>query len=188
GSDNYAHVVSWSTVRVFLVFCLLMGWKTSSIDFTNAFVQSILTTPVWIHHPKGFPGPRPNTCLQLNRSLYGLRRSPKLFFETASAAFVKLGFVPSSFDPCLLYRPGMLIVMYVDDCGIGAKDPAEIDQLVADLRNLGFDLTQEGDFTEFLGIKLTNNTDGTITLTQQGLIDKIVKAVHLETSNSVCTP
>lgn len=78
--------------------------------------------------------------------------------------------------------------MYVDDCGIGAKDPDEIDQLVTDLRNLGFDLTREGDFTEFLGIKLTNNTDGTITLTQQGLIDKIVKAVHLETSNSVCTP
>jgi Reverse transcriptase (RNA-dependent DNA polymerase) len=43
--DNFAPVVAWSTVRLFLVLCyILRWWSTASLDFTNAFVQSILTS------------------------------------------------------------------------------------------------------------------------------------------------
>ena len=184
GEDNYASVVAWSTVRLFLVLCFILGWTTGSIDFTNAFVQSVLDSPIWIHIPRGFTSALgPGTCLELGRSLYGLRRSPKLFYDTAVDAFLKLGFVQSKFDPCLLYKPGMLIVMYVDDCGIGAADPKDIDRLVASLRNMGFELTQEGDFSEFLGIKMTKQPDGTIEMNQTGLINKIIKATDMEDCN-----
>ena len=184
GEDNYASVVAWSTVRLFLVLCFILGWATGSIDFTNAFVQSTLDSPIWIHIPRGFTSALgPGTCLELGRSLYGLRRSPKLFYDTAIEAFLKLGFVQSKYDPCLLYKPGMLIVMYVDDCGIGAADPKDIDRLVADLRNMGFELTQEGDFSEFLGIKMTKQPDGTIEMNQTGLINKIIKATDMEDCN-----
>jgi hypothetical protein len=179
--DNFAPVVGWSTVRLFLVLCFILGWSTISLDFTNAFVQSVLTSPIWVHIPRGFVSRRgPGTCLRLRRSLYGLRRSPKLFHETCIAGFKKLGFVQSSFDPCLLYRKGMMVVVYVDDCGVGAKDPADIDKLVDELRGLGFELTREGDFSEFLGIKLEKRSDGSIFLSQKGLIDKILKATELE--------
>ena len=179
--DNFAPVVAWSTVRVFLVLSYVLGWSTISIDFTNAFVQSILKTPVWIHLPRGFVSKLgPGTCLRLRRSLYGLRRSPRLFYETCIAGFKKLGFVPSTFDPCLLFRKGMMVVVYVDDCGVGAADPSEIDKLIDDLRDLGFELTREGDFSEFLGIKLEKKSDGSIFLSQTGLIDKILKATQLE--------
>ena len=183
GEDNFAPVVSWSTVRLFLVLCFLLGWTTASIDFTNAFVQSILTEPIWIHLPRGFTSKLgQGTCLRLSRSLYGLRRSPKLFSETALDAFRKLGFTQSVFDPCLLFKPGMMIVMYVDDCGIGAANPKDIDRLVDDLRSMGFDLTREGDFSEFLGIKMVKLPDGSIQLTQKGLIDKIIKTTGMEES------
>ena len=46
----------------------------------------------------------------------------------------------------------MMVILYVDDCGIAAKDPKDIEQLIDDLRALDFELTREGDFTEFLGI------------------------------------
>jgi hypothetical protein len=181
GEDNFAPVVSWSTVRLFLVLCCILGWKTVSIDFTNAFVHSKLDSPVWIHLPRGYISALgPGTCLELGRSLYGLRRSPKLFSETALEAFTTLGFTQSKYDPCLLYKSGMIIVMYVDDCGIGAANPSDIDKLVADLRSLGFELTQEGAFSEFLGIKMTEHDDGSITLTQTGLIDKLLKATSME--------
>jgi hypothetical protein len=181
GADNFAPVVGWSTVRLFLVLCFILGWTTASIDFTNAFVQSVLDSPIWIHMPRGFQSAHgPGHCLRLKRSLYGLRRSPKLFSETALEAFLKLGFVQSKFDPCLLYKKGMMIVIYVDDCGIGAADPKDIDRLVDDLRAMGFELTREGDFSEFLGIKMEKREDGSIELTQKGLIDKILKATDME--------
>ena len=182
--DNYAPVVAWSTVRLFLVLCFLLEWTTASIDFTNAFVQSILDTPIWIHIPRGFVSTKgPGSCLKLRRSLYGLKRSPRLFFETLLTALIKLGFTQSKFDPCLLYQKDIMIVIYVDDCGIGASNPTYIDKLVEDLQKLGFELTREESFSEFLGIKLKKRHDGSIELTQKGLIDKIITATKMEDCN-----
>jgi hypothetical protein len=53
----------------------------------------------------------------------------------------------------------------------------------------GFTLTKEGTFSEFLGIKFTENKDaGTIMLTQKGLIKKIISANNLENCNPNWTP
>ena len=83
-----------------------------------------------------------------------------------SAALFELGFTQSKHDPCLLFCPGMFAVFCVDDAGIAAQNKAKVDQLIADLRTKGFELTQEGTFSEFLGIKFTNNANGSITMTQ----------------------
>ena len=44
--DTYAPVVAWSTVRLFFILALVWGWKTLTIDFSNAFVQSDMPSPV----------------------------------------------------------------------------------------------------------------------------------------------
>jgi hypothetical protein len=70
--ETYAPVVAWSSVRLFLVLSLTLGWQTYSIDFNSAFVQANLTDPVWIHMPQGFKPDQPSdqrTCLRLNKSL-----------------------------------------------------------------------------------------------------------------------
>jgi hypothetical protein len=74
----------------------------------------------------------------------------------------------------------MIVVLYVDDAGIGAANPKDIDQLIEDLRGLGFELKKEGDFTEFLGIQFERRPDGSIELTQRGLIKKIMQATKME--------
>jgi len=58
----------------------------------------------------------------------------------------------------------MMLVIYVDDCGIGSANPNDIDKLVEDLRTLGFELTREESFSEFLGIKMEKQQDGSIEL------------------------
>ena len=53
--ETHSQVVSWSSIRVFLVLSITMSWHTCSIDFSNAaFVQAVLDEPVWIHLPRGF--------------------------------------------------------------------------------------------------------------------------------------
>ena len=187
--DTFAPTVAWSTVRLFLVLCTVMAWKTVSIDFSNAFVQSKLETPVWIHLPRGFVSSKgPGTCLRLRKSLYGLSIAPSLWAKTCIAGFKKCGFHQSEIDPCLLYKKGMIVVLYVDDAGIGAADPKDIDRLVTQLRDLGFELQKEGDFSEFLGIKFEHNKDGSIELTQRGLIDKILEATGMVDSKPNLLP
>ena len=52
--ETFAPVVAWSSVRLFLILALTLNWMTCSIDFSSAFVQAMLQTPVWIHLPRGF--------------------------------------------------------------------------------------------------------------------------------------
>lgn len=189
GTDTFSPVVSWSTVRLFLILSIMLEWKTVSIDFSNAFVQSKLDKPVWIHIPRGYRSSQgPGTCLRLRKSLYGLSVAPKLWCNLCINGFKKLGFVQSTIDPCLLYRPGMMIVLWVDDAGIASKDPTAIDKLIRDLRELGFELTQEESFSEFLGIQYNERADGSIELTQKGLIKKILQATNMEDCKPNWTP
>ena len=187
--DTFAPVVAWSTVRMFLVLCLTLGWTTISVDFDSAFVQASLDEPVWIDIPRGFMsyknGP---TCLRLKRSLYGLSLAPKLFYLHCLKALKAEGFVPSKYDPCLLMRDGMLIVMYVDDLAIGSRNEKEIHTLIANLKKKGFSLSIEGNFTTYLGIKLEKNDDGSVHLSQKFLIDKIIAATGMERCNQNWTP
>ena len=59
-----------------------------------------------------------------------------------------------------------------------------IDGFVSNLKKKGLKLTQEGSFTEFLGIKFERNKDESFKLTQKGIITKILEA----TSMTDCNP
>ena len=53
----------------------------------------------------------------------------------------------------------------------------------------GFEMTREGSFSEFLGKKFVKDpVEKTITLTQCGLIKKIIDASGMSNCNPNCTP
>lgn len=188
--DTHSPTVAWPTVRVFLVLALTLNWHTCSIDFSNAFVQAVLEDPVWIHLPRGFRSSHQRkTCLRLRKSIYGLCIAPRLWAETLFAALRSEGFIASKNDPCLMMKKGMLIVIYVDDVGLAAQDPNDIDVLINNLTSRGFELTREGSFSQFLGIKFVRDeANNTITATQTGLIQKIITASGMEDCKSNWTP
>ena len=188
--ETFAPVVAWSTVRLFLVLSLTLNWKTCTIDFSSAFVQAPLSNPVWIHLPRGFRSPRGHgTCLQLLKSLYGLSVAPRLWYQHLSEALREEGFKACANDPCLLYKDTIMVVLYVDDLGIAYRDQNDLDKLFANLEAKGLSFTREGTFTDFLGINFTRDaTNGTLTLTQKGLIQKIKEATGMSDSNYNWTP
>ena len=64
-----------------------------------------------------------------------------------------------------------------------------MDEMVERLRKQGFELTREGSFSEFLGIKFEKNSeDGSINMTQTGLISKIIETAGMVDCNPNCTP
>ena len=64
----------------------------------------------------------------------------------------KIGFELLLIDECLFYRKGVAILVYVDDCIVVAKTEAEIDQVVVDLKDAEFNVTDEGDICDYLGV------------------------------------
>ena len=135
---------------------------------------------------EALPGQR--TILRLRKSQYGLTIAPKLWYEHLRKALDDMGFKASSYDPCLLFQKGMILVTYVDDCGLGVDDPKKIDWFVSELRKRGFELEVEGDFTAFLGVAIDRTEDGRIHMHQTALIDKIIKTAEMQDCNPNYTP
>ena len=188
-SDVYAPVVEFSSVRFFVVFSILLKWTTVAIDFANAFCQTVfpdLMEPVFLHPPRGYYHELCGThVLKLNKSMYGLRDAPRLWFENLFKYLLSpdLNFTQSPNDPCLLFRHDMMIIVYVDDMGVAAEREELIDELITHLRQKGLDLQREGTFEDYLGIRFTTLPNGSIHMTQSGLIQKIIKATGMEQCN-----
>ena len=117
--------------------------------------------------------------------MYGLREAPRLWFENLFGELlsVELGFTQSADDPCLLFRHDMIVIVYVDDVGVAATKEELIDDLVTHLKKKGFDLQREGSFQDYLGMRFTSLPNGSIHMTQSGLIKKIIKATGMESCN-----
>ena len=82
-----------------------------------------------------------------------------------------------------------MIVLYVDDLGIVYSNKKDLDKLLQNLTDLGLEFTYEGTFTDFLGIKFVKDeVNNTITMTQKGLIQKIINATGLQDCNPNYTP
>ena len=82
-----------------------------------------------------------------------------------------------------------MVVIYVDDLGIAFSNQRDLDELFENLDAKGFSFTKEGTFTDFLGINFVKDPkNGTLTLTQKGLIQKIQEATGIKMSNSNWTP
>ena len=168
-----------------LVFVMTQDWPLICVDFSNTFVQAKLKSTIWIHLPRGYKSTESYpTCLHLKKSLYGLAVAHKLWSEMLFKAFFNDGFAQSENDPCLFLKPNMVALTYVDDCGIAAPTMKEIYRFVNRLRNRGFKLTKEGDFSAYLGINfLRDPKTQTVTMTQPGLIKMILATTGLEECN-----
>jgi hypothetical protein len=177
--ETYAPVVNWVSVRLLLAVATIHDLPTGSIDFVLAFPQADLDVPVYMEVPIGmdFDGcHRREMVLKLNKSLYGLCQSSSNWFKMLSKGLDDRGFVPSQVDQCVFFRHDAVILTYVDDCFIIAKKQSVIDQLFESLDNgpEKFNLTNEGQMEQYLGVDIKRNTDGTFELRQPYLIQRIL--------------
>jgi hypothetical protein len=93
-----------------------------------------LTEDIYMRTPEGYPisndshtyDGRPrgigksNTCVKLRKSIYGLKQSPREWYARLTTFLISLGFVISTFDPCVLSHKSRQLIMaiYVDDITI----------------------------------------------------------------------
>ena len=136
---------------------------------------------------------RPGYVCKLNHCVYGLCQATLNFFLTLKEGLEDRGFKQSKNDPCLFISKDVICLVYVDDCLFFAKDGKKIDRVIERMKDekeghRGFDLNVEDDFAGFLGILINRKDDGTIELTQTGLINKILKIMGLENSREWSTP
>ena len=192
--DTYAPVVTWQTVRLFLILSLILGWQSRQLDFVMAYPQAPAEMPLYMQLPQGYQRKgisRRTHALKLLRNVYGQKQAGRVWNRYMDQGMREIGFKPSAFDQCLYYRGPMVFLVYIDDCIVFGPDNRSIDAVVKDLRacSHGFTVDDQGDIGDFLGIQVQKLSDGSIKLTQPQLIDDIIKDLHLQSgSNTEKTP
>ena len=199
--ETFAPVVNWTTVRLLLIMSVVLGLATSQADYTAAFVQSpIDRDPNWenmsaeereqsgvfVEMPRGFKVP--GKVLRLKRSLYGLKQSPRNFFNHLKGNLEKVGFeAMTDLDPCLFVSDKVICLSYVDDTLWFSPEQRHIDEALERLRGVGMDLEKEDDVAGFLGVHLEKRGDS-IKLTQKGLTKRIIEALGVADGKTANTP
>ena len=196
--ETYAPVVSWTTIRLLLILSVILELDTVQVDYTAAFCQAPMDHDVFISLPQGWqrlnqmglPGIEfaHGKVLKLKRSLYGQRDSPRNWFLHLKSKLEKLGMKQSQHDPCLFIGRKVLCLVYVDDCLFFSPDKENIHKLIEDLKKNKLDLNIEDDVAGFLGLSIKKLASGFVSLTQEGLIDRIITAMNLDDANPKYAP
>jgi hypothetical protein len=174
-------VISWTTIRLFLVLVILNKWCSRQVDFVQAYPQADIECTMYMEIPQGFKfaGSRKTHCLELRKNLYGQKQAGRVWNEYLHEGLVARGFSQSKVDMCLYYKGNVALMLYVDDGIFCAPTQGDIDEAYKLISEpfgefLPFNMTDEGDISDYLGVKVDHLPNGTIKLLQPYLIQSIL--------------
>jgi hypothetical protein len=95
----------------------------------NVFFNGELCEDVYMRPPPGYYVPEGMVC-HLHRSLYGLKQTPRAWFQHFASMVTAASFFVSAHDPALFVhvspRDRTLLLLYVDNMTITDDDPEYI--------------------------------------------------------------
>ena len=198
-SECFAPVISPLNLRLLISIAATMKRIPKSGDVSQAFVQSFLPEDekYVIKPPHGCPLTPDKTYLLLKRTLYGLKRSPRHWYETCKKTLIKLGLKPCPNAPCIFTgtiipnEPPIYLGLFVDDfVYFSASDKVE-EKFKTDFGS-EYKVDFQDEITHFLGMKFTNvrHDDGhvDIYMNQPADIEELIKKAGLHMPESLSAP
>ncbi|XP_010412906.1 PREDICTED: uncharacterized protein LOC104699278 [Camelina sativa] len=176
--ETYSPVVRTATVRAVLHFATTMNWEIKQMDVKNAFLHGDLTETVYMKQPAGFVDEQyPDHVCLLHKSLYGLKQSPRAWFDKFSNFLLEFGFTCSLRDPslfvCFKGKNVIMLLLYVDDMAITGNSSELLQDLLEQL-NTQFRMKDLGKLRYFLGIQIQYH-DGGMFLSQQKYAEDLIR-------------
>lgn len=165
------------------------------LDVKCAFLNGDLPQPVYMKIPKGvelimdMKDSSGKVC-KLVKSLYGLKQSPKCWYDKLHDYLLNINFSRSNADPCLYHSSHVYLVIHVDDIILISKSLEHLKEIKLKLTNR-FEMR---DLTstplKFLGLNITK-TEHYLCIDQRELIQKVINMFgmrHSKTSNIPVQP
>ena len=139
-------------------------WPLRQLDVKNVFLNGILHETVYMEQLPSYVDPRhPLYVCKLKKKLYGLKQTPRAWFQRFSSFLLLLGFSCSHADTSLFVfnRQDNLIylLLYVDDIILIGNKYALINQFISQLHS-EFAVKDLGPLTYFLGLEASSIPDG----------------------------
>lgn len=158
-SETFSPTARLNSLRVLLQIAANENMKLFQLDVKNAYLNAKIDHDIFLEQPKGFEKFDENGneyVLKLQRSLYGLKQSGRLWNKLLHDFLIECDFVQSGADNCIyvLDQKGskVIILVWVDDIVIASKSESNA-QYVKSLLTNKFKMKDYGFVSNFLGIE-----------------------------------
>jgi transposase InsO family protein len=110
--ETYAPVSRHATLRTLFAVAAKRNWTVKQLDITTAFLHGETDMNIYMKQPPGFIDGK-TKVIHLNKTLYGLKQSPRVWYNLLSEALRSLGFKPVSADSSFWVKDDTPILVYL---------------------------------------------------------------------------
>ncbi|CAA7027631.1 unnamed protein product [Microthlaspi erraticum] len=154
--------------------------ELQQMDVKTDFLHGYLDETIYMEQPEGYVDEKhPDKVCLLQRSLYGLKQSPRQWNTRFDSFMQSHGYRRSEYDSCVYFKElhrgeYIYLLLYVDDILIASKDKKYVLELKA-LLSSEFEMKDLGEAKKILGMEITRDrVKGTLTISQERHVDQII--------------
>ena len=192
-TETFAPVVKFASLRTIIAVAAMEDLELDSMDISSAFLNGDLDEEIYMSQPEGFavPGKEHLVC-RLKKSLYGLKQSPRQWYQKLNETFMQLGFRRIQSDNCIYVwaKDGLriMIPVFVDDLTLAATGRPLMDSIKAELQRK-FKMRDLGPLHYILGIQvIRDRSKRLIYLSQAKHIEDVLSKHNMSNCRPVSTP
>ena len=172
--ETFAPVAKLNTIRVLLSVAANLDWPLHQLDIKNAFLNGKLKKEVYMTLPPGFEKGKSNKVCKLKKSLYGLKQSPRAWFDRFSKVLKSEGYKQGLSDHTMFVKTEggrrCILIVYVDDIIITGDHVDEMSRIKFALGK-EFEVKDLGDLKYFLGMEVARSKRGIYVSQRKYILD-----------------
>jgi len=157
-TETFAPVVKFALLWTIIAVAAMEDLELDSMDISSAFLNGDLEEEIYMSQPEGFAvlGKEHLVC-RLKKSLYGLKQSPRQWYQKLNKTFMQLGFRHIQSNNCIYVwaKDGLCIMIpvFVDELTLAATRRPLMDSIKAELQ-CKFKMWDLGPLHYILGIQV----------------------------------
>lgn len=192
-TETFSPVLRMSSLRLLLALVASFDLELYHLDVQTAFLHGELPKELYMQQPPHYESPtQPRYVCRLHRSIYGLKQSPRLWFQCFNDFMTTHGYTRLRSEPNVYIRHSsfsfLAVALYVDDIPVLGSSQSVVSHAVAELK-AAFPITDLGNLTYFLGLQIIRDRSaGTLLVHQSSFVDSLLKEFGLSDLKPTHTP
>lgn len=159
--EIFSLVAKMTSIHFLLSIVVAYDLEVKQMDVKTAFLHGDLEEENYMSQLEHYVVKgKSNLVCKLKKSLYGLKQSPKMWYQKFDTYVLSLGFVRSKSDHCVYFKFDgdhfLVIALYVDDMLFIGKGKGLIAELKSQL-SAKFDMKDLGAARHILGMEIVRD-------------------------------
>eukprot|EP00043_Microstomoeca_roanoka_P020225 m.240936 g.240936 ORF g.240936 m.240936 type:complete len:1206 (-) comp17131_c4_seq9:277-3894(-) len=171
--DNYNHYSpTASRTTVLALLATSLDSYLTQLDVKTAFLHAQLTMRRYVRVPAEMGG----GVYPLRKALYGLRESPRAWYDHIAGVLTTMGWKRAQSDGCLFLKEGCKLLVYVDDMLLITPTKGQAQYIVRQLEK--HVQIKEVHNKNFIGMEYEMK-EGNMTVKCDAYVNRIASQLHL---------